>query len=53
VWHAACRRSKEVHTGFWWGSLKDGDHTEDLNIVGRIELKWILKNLERVHTGLI
>jgi hypothetical protein len=21
---------REVHTGFWWGDLKEGDHLEDL-----------------------
>jgi len=34
----------EMHTGFWWGRLKEGDHLEDLGIEGRIILKLILKN---------
>jgi hypothetical protein len=31
----------EVHTGFWWGNLRDGDHLEDPD--GRIKIKWIFK----------
>jgi hypothetical protein len=33
----------EVHTGFWWGTLKEGDHLKDLGIDGRIILKCIFK----------
>jgi hypothetical protein len=32
-----------VHTGFWWGRLREGDHLEDLGIDGRI-FKWVFKN---------
>jgi hypothetical protein len=33
----------EVHTGFWWGDLREGDHLGDLVVDGRIILKWIIK----------
>jgi hypothetical protein len=33
----------EVHTGFQWGNLREGDHIEDLGIDGRVILKWILE----------
>jgi hypothetical protein len=33
----------EVHTGFWWGDLREGDHLEDPDVDGRIILKWIFK----------
>jgi hypothetical protein len=33
----------EVHTGFWWGDVREGDHLEDLGVDVRIILKRIFK----------
>ena len=32
-----------MHTGFWWGTLKDRNHLEDPGEDGRIILKWIFR----------
>ena len=32
----------EVYTGFWFGNLRERDHSEDIAIDGKIILKWIL-----------
>jgi hypothetical protein len=32
-----------VHTGFWWGDPREGDHLGDSDADGRIILKWIFK----------
>jgi hypothetical protein len=44
----------EVHTGFWWRDLREGDHLEVPGIDGRIILKRIFKKWDRgAWTGLI
>jgi hypothetical protein len=35
----------EVYTGLWWGNLRERDHFENLDLDGRIILKWIFKKL--------
>jgi hypothetical protein len=41
--HVACIGEREVHTGFWWGNLRERGHLVDPGVDGRIILKWILK----------
>ena len=38
-----------MHTEFWWGNLREGDHLEEPGIEGRIILKWILEKCDRGH----
>jgi hypothetical protein len=32
-----------VHTGFWWGNLRERDHLGDPDVDGRIILRWIFE----------
>jgi len=38
------RGKTEMHTGFWWGNLKERDHLEDLSIDARVTLKQFYRN---------
>jgi len=33
----------QVHTGFWWGKLRERGHLDDLGIDGSLILIWSLK----------
>jgi hypothetical protein len=33
----------EAYTGFWWGNLRERDHSEDPGVDRRIILKWIFR----------
>jgi hypothetical protein len=37
-----------MHIGFWWESQKERGHYEDLDVGGRIMLKWILQGWDGV-----
>ena len=39
---------EEVHTKFWWGNLRERDHSEDPGTEGRIILKWIFEKWDGV-----
>ena len=32
-----------MHTGFWWGNLRERDHLEDRSIDEREILRWIFR----------
>jgi hypothetical protein len=32
-----------MHAGFWWENLREGVHSLDPGVDGRIILKWIFK----------
>ena len=34
---------EEVHTGFWWGNLRERDHFGDQGVDGRIILTWLFR----------
>ena len=43
--HVARLGTRQVHTGFWWGNLKQRERLEDLSVDGRIiskceEIEW-------------
>ena len=42
-----------MHTGFWWGNLKERGNIEDPHVDERVILKWIVEEQNgRVWTGL-
>jgi hypothetical protein len=42
---------EEVHTGIWWGDLKEKDHVEDTGVDGMTLLKLIFKKWDHVSTN--
>ena len=43
------RMGRDVHTGFWWGNLRERDHLEDPGIDRRIILRWIIRDGDGGH----
>jgi hypothetical protein len=41
--HVARMGKTGMHIGFWWKSRKERDHKKDLDVGGRIILRWILE----------
>jgi hypothetical protein len=39
----------EVHTGFWWGDLMEGNHLDVLRIDTKIIIKLIVKKWDGGH----
>ena len=35
-----------MHTGFWWGDLRERDNLKDLGIDGRLILKWTFRKCD-------
>jgi hypothetical protein len=42
IWLVRVER-EEVHTGLWLGKLRGRDHLEDIDLDGRIILRWIFR----------
>jgi hypothetical protein len=38
----------EVCAGYWWGSFRERDHWGDLDVDGRIILRWIFRKRKGV-----
>jgi hypothetical protein len=50
--HVARMRGRGAYTGLWWGNLRERDHLEDPDVVGRIILRWIFRKWNvRAWTG--
>jgi len=43
------RRRGEVHTGFWWGNLRERHHLEYPGVDWRIILRWIFRKRDVGH----
>jgi hypothetical protein len=54
--HVTLLGKTKVHTGFWWGDLREGDHLGDPDVDGRIILRsgmgaWTGLRWLRIETG--
>ena len=39
----ACERERDVHAEFWCLNLRDINYLQDIDVDGKIIVKWILK----------
>jgi hypothetical protein len=39
-------RKEGIHQTLWWKPEKEGDHEKNLDVDGRIIIKWIAKKLD-------
>jgi hypothetical protein len=39
----------EVHTGFWWGYLRERDYMENVDMGGTVVLEWIFQEVGWGH----
>lgn len=54
IWKEVAWNRWGMRTEFWPENLRGRDHLEDVGIVGRLTLKWILRKLSgRIYTGII
>ena len=52
MWHIW--KTGKMHTGFWWGEMRERDHLKDVGADGTIIIKWIFKTWdEEAWTELI
>jgi hypothetical protein len=42
-WVGHVARMGEMHTGFWWGNLREKAHLENQGVNGRIIVRWIFR----------
>jgi len=46
-------RRGEVYTVFWWGNLREKDHSEHPGVDGRLILRCLFRKCDGAWTGLI
>jgi hypothetical protein len=46
---SSTRERRKIHTRFWWKSQNERDQYKDLDIDGRVILKWILEKLSGLN----
>ena len=38
-----------MYTGFWWGKMRERDHSEDPDAEGKLILRWIFRKWDVGH----